>query len=92
MVDVFAGENTGLVLAEVELDRADQPVDLPPWAGREVTDDPRYLNINLARHPYRLWGPNDRRHGRINYPRLRERLTKGSQSDPFRCRGSEATG
>lgn len=55
-IDVFEGDNAGLVLAEVELDRADQPLDLPPWAGREVTDDARYLNVNLARHPFRLWG------------------------------------
>jgi hypothetical protein len=41
----------GLVLAEVELERADQPVSLPPWAGLEVTDDPRYYNVNLAKHP-----------------------------------------
>jgi CYTH domain-containing protein len=50
-VDVFEGDNAGLVLAEVELERADQPVDLPPWAGIEVTDDSRYYNVNLAKHP-----------------------------------------
>ncbi len=55
VVDVFAGDNAGLVLAEVELERDDQPLELPPWAGLEVTHDPRYLNVNLARHPYRLW-------------------------------------
>ena len=57
VVDVFEGDNAGLVVAEVELDHADQPFDLPPWAGREVTHDPRYLNVNLARHPFRLWHP-----------------------------------
>lgn len=56
VVDVFEGDNAGLVLAELELDRADQPFDRPPWAGREVTLDPRYLNANLSRHPFRLWG------------------------------------
>ena len=50
-VDVFEGDNAGLVLAEVELERADQPVSLPPWAGLEVTDDPRYYNVHLAKHP-----------------------------------------
>ena len=50
-VDVFEGDNAGLVLAEVELERADQPVDLPPWAGLEVTDDARYYNVNLAKLP-----------------------------------------
>ncbi len=50
-VDVFEGDNAGLILAEVELERADQKVDLPPWAGLEVTDDARYYNVNLAKHP-----------------------------------------
>lgn len=54
-IDVFAGDNAGLVLAEVELAAADEPVALPPWVGAEVTDDPRYLNANLARRPYRTW-------------------------------------
>jgi len=54
-VDEFLEDNAGLVLAEIELKRAtDQPV-LPEWAGREVTDDPRYANSNLAQHPYARW-------------------------------------
>jgi CYTH domain-containing protein len=48
-VDEFAGHLAGLVLAEVELAAADQPLALPDWAGREVTGDPRYLNNRLAR-------------------------------------------
>jgi adenylate cyclase len=48
-VDVFAGAHEGLVLAEVELDREDQPVALPPWVGAEVTKDVRYRSANLAR-------------------------------------------
>jgi CYTH domain-containing protein len=47
-VDVFEGPLAGLVLAEVELDHVGQAVDLPPWLGREVTDDPRYLNSALS--------------------------------------------
>jgi len=54
-VDVFLGDNEGLVLAEVELQSEDQPVVYPPWIGREVTDDARYFNVNLVRHPYREW-------------------------------------
>lgn len=50
-VDEFDGALAGLVLAELELESADQPVELPDWVGREVTDDPRYVNANLAR-----WG------------------------------------
>jgi CYTH domain-containing protein len=55
VVDVFAGDNAGLVLAEVELNAVGEAVALPPWAGEEVTADPRYLNVNLARHPFRFW-------------------------------------
>ncbi|MEO3471432.1 CYTH domain-containing protein [Roseomonas sp. CAU 1739] len=47
-VDVFEGPLAGLVIAEVELPAADHPLTLPPWAGREVTDDSRYANAVLA--------------------------------------------
>lgn len=50
-VDVFAGPNDGLVMAEVELEAEDAVVELPPWAGLEVTGDMRYYNANLSRHP-----------------------------------------
>jgi CYTH domain-containing protein len=48
-IDVFEVP-PGLVLVEVELERDDEPVDLPDWLGewREVTGDPEYLNANLA--------------------------------------------
>lgn len=54
-VDEFSGENAGLLVAEIELDSADQIPELPDWVGDEVTDDPRYYNASLVRHPYRLW-------------------------------------
>ncbi|PSN17398.1 adenylate cyclase [filamentous cyanobacterium CCP5] len=54
-VDEFLGDNLGLLLAEVELSAPDQLVELPPWAGLEVTDDPRYYNASLARYPFREW-------------------------------------
>ena len=54
-VDVFYDDNQGLVLAEVELDSVDQPVDPPDWVGAEVSDDPRYFNVYLALHPYTTW-------------------------------------
>jgi adenylate cyclase len=55
-IDVFEGDNAGLVVAEVELEREDQPVDLPGWVGLEVTEDHRYANSSLAERPYRSWG------------------------------------
>ena len=54
-IDEFAGANAGLVLAEIELDRPDRRLTLPPWAGPEVTADLRYRNSYLARHPYTTW-------------------------------------
>ncbi|MGH6782540.1 MAG: CYTH domain-containing protein [Sphingomonadaceae bacterium] len=48
-VDVFGGRLSGLVLAEIELDRIDRPLVLPGWIGREVTEDPRYYNAQLSR-------------------------------------------
>ena len=47
-VDVFEGALAGLTLAEVELAHADETIAIPPWAGREVTDDPRYRNDALS--------------------------------------------
>jgi len=54
-VDEFLGENEGLVVAEVELDREDQPLAKPAWVGDEVTHDPRYYNANLIAHPFKRW-------------------------------------
>ena len=54
-VDEFEGENAGLILAEVELQSADEAVALPPWIGEEVTGDARYYNSNLAVNPFRQW-------------------------------------
>ena len=54
-VDEFEGDNAGLVLAEVELSDAHQPVVLPDWVGEEVTGDARYYNSSLVSNPYRGW-------------------------------------
>jgi len=61
-VDEFLGANRGLILAEIELERVDQPVPLPPWVGAEVTADPRYYNAYLARHPFTSWAGHDAGH------------------------------
>lgn len=57
-VDEFLGDNAGLVVAELELDHADEAFGRPAWLGDEVTDDARYYNLALASRPYRLW-PRD---------------------------------
>jgi CYTH domain-containing protein len=48
-VDVYEGILNGVVLAEVELQHADQELCLPPWIGEEVTNDPRYRKLNMER-------------------------------------------
>ena len=55
-VDEFSGVNQGLIVAELELHSPDQEIRFPPWIGLEVTDDPRYLNANLAKRPFTTWG------------------------------------
>jgi len=54
-VDEFFGENKGLILAEVELETAEQSVVLPPWAGTEVSHDHRYSNASLVQSPFCSW-------------------------------------
>ena len=56
-IDVFHGDNDGLVLAEIELESETDRPELPAWAGEEVSADPRYYNANLLKHPYKDWGP-----------------------------------
>lgn len=54
-VDEFLGENRGLVIAEIELEREDQGFEKPEWIGAEVTGDHRYYNVNLVANPYTKW-------------------------------------
>jgi adenylate cyclase len=54
-LDVFAGANHGLVMAEVELSSEEEGFQMPQWAGEEVSSDSRYYNANLASHPYCDW-------------------------------------
>jgi len=59
-VDEFLGDNAGLVLAELELEREEETFARPPWLGAEVTLDQRYFNSYLARHPWTGWGAGHR--------------------------------
>jgi adenylate cyclase len=54
-LDVFIGDNAGLVVAEIELENETQSFQKPDWIAEEVTSDLRYLNSNLLRHPYSTW-------------------------------------
>ena len=54
-IDIFRGDNEGLVVAEVELPSEATALILPDWIGEEVTGDARYYNASLVTHPYRDW-------------------------------------
>ncbi len=54
-VDEFHAENKGLVIAEIELKKADETFLKPKWLGAEVTGDPKYYNSQLSKNPYSSW-------------------------------------
>lgn len=54
-IDIFEGENKGLILAEVELQSVNQKVKLPDWIGEEVTGNRAYSNSNLVINPFSKW-------------------------------------
>lgn len=54
-VDEFTGENSGLVVAEVELKSVDEDFLRPPFLGKEVTGQRRYYNSHLLSRPYSQW-------------------------------------
>lgn len=54
-VDVFHGDNEGLVMAEVELEAEDEAFAHPAWLGREVTGDRRFYNGHLRQNPFKNW-------------------------------------
>ena len=54
-VDVFSGNNEGLIVAEIELSSEEEYFALPPWVDVEVTEDKRYYNSNLITMPFKDW-------------------------------------
>ncbi|QSJ19954.1 CYTH domain-containing protein [Nostoc sp. UHCC 0702] len=54
-IDEFDGVNKGLILAEVELTDEKQHIELPDWIDKEVSEDPKYFNSNLVKHPFSQW-------------------------------------
>ena len=54
-VDVFAGENEGLIVAEIELQSENESFEKPNWLGKEVTSDERYYNAYLSNNPFKSW-------------------------------------
>lgn len=54
-VDVFSGENEGLIMAEIELESEKEIFEKPYWLGQEVTNDERYYNAYLSKKPFKTW-------------------------------------
>lgn len=54
-VDVFSGENQGLIIAEVELTSENEFFEQPNWLGKEVTGDKKYYNSHLSENPFCTW-------------------------------------
>jgi adenylate cyclase len=59
-IDEFHGDNTGLIVAEIELDDLFQTFPSPAWLGSEVTEMHRYYNVNLAARPFKDWSDAER--------------------------------
>lgn len=54
-IDVFKGDNSGLIIAELELESEDQKISLPEWIGEEVTGIQKYYNSSLTKYPFSIW-------------------------------------
>ena len=54
-IDVFSGDNDGLIVAEIELKDKHENFTKPDWLGEEVSDDERYYNVCLVKHPFKDW-------------------------------------
>jgi len=54
-IDVFSGDNAGLIIAEVELSSEEEKVDLPDWVQEEITGQARFYNMQLVKRPYKHW-------------------------------------
>ncbi|MBK0380976.1 CYTH domain-containing protein [Mucilaginibacter segetis] len=54
-VDVFKGENKGLIVAEIELQDENEYFELPEWVTKEVSNDMRFTNASLSVSPYKYW-------------------------------------
>ena len=58
-VDVFEGDNAGLIMAEIELESEDDEFKKPHFIGKEVTGDRRFYNSHMRHYPYKLWRDED---------------------------------
>lgn len=59
-VDIFDDKLDGLIIAEIEIPSVDKQYNKPEWVGKNVTDDSKFSNRNLATLSYKdLWCDNN---------------------------------
>ena len=54
-VDEFLKDNSGLVIAEIELSNENEDFERPIWLGKEVTGIKKYYNSQLSQNAYVNW-------------------------------------
>ena len=54
-LDIFEGDNQGLVVAEIEFSHENESFEKPEWITKEVSYDTKYRNSNLIAHPFCSW-------------------------------------
>lgn len=54
-IDVFEGDNEGLIVAEIELESEEETFEKPDWVAQEVTEEEKYYNANLTKQPFKNW-------------------------------------
>lgn len=54
-LDIFEGDNAGLVVVELEMPDENFEYPKPEWLDREVTEEPAYKNASLAQRPFKAW-------------------------------------
>jgi len=54
-IDIFYGDNEGLIVAEIELNSPEESFPIPAWIDREVTHESKYFNANLSKNPFKNW-------------------------------------
>lgn len=59
-VDEFHGENTGLLVAEIELENEQETFLKPAWLGQEVSGQTKYYNSQLSKNPFSQWEDSSR--------------------------------
>jgi len=83
-IDVFHGDNDGLIVAEVEVSSETEAFVRPSWVAEEVSGDPRYFNNNLIMNPFKAWGTTRAKTAKRIKPPRRVAKTAGAKKSSFK--------